>query len=138
MTIGWRHTKATSTHVALTIASLAVHPIRCAQTKHPPDKHLYAQRHLVECCFSKLKQFRRVASRFEKTARNYRAVVTLAAIIYGCVKCPHHLELGREYPDSTLARTAHQDLLLIDQTSPRARKCSALLTAHSSSGTAFW
>ena len=37
--------------------------------------------HLVECCLSKLKQFRRVATRFEKTARNYRAVVTLAAII---------------------------------------------------------
>jgi transposase len=49
--------------------------------KYPLDKHLYAQRHLVECCFSKLKQFRRVATRFEKTARNYQAVVTLAAII---------------------------------------------------------
>jgi len=45
------------------------------------DKHLYAQRHLVECCFSKLKQFRRVATRFEKTAANYLAVVTLAAVI---------------------------------------------------------
>jgi len=49
--------------------------------KHPLDHHLYAQRHLVECCFSKLKQFRRVATRFEKTARNYLAVITLAAII---------------------------------------------------------
>ena len=49
--------------------------------KHSIDKHLYAQRHLVECCFSKLKQFRRVATRFEKTARNYLAVVTLAAIV---------------------------------------------------------
>ena len=49
--------------------------------KHPLDKHRYAQRHLVECCFSKLKQFRRVATRFEKTARNYRAAITLAAII---------------------------------------------------------
>jgi len=49
--------------------------------KHTLDKHLYAQRHLVECCFSKLKQFRRVATRFEKTARNYLAVVTLAAIV---------------------------------------------------------
>jgi transposase len=49
--------------------------------KYPLDKHLYAQRHLVECCFSKLKQFRRVATRFEKTARNYRAIVTLAAIM---------------------------------------------------------
>ena len=49
--------------------------------KHPLDAHLYAQRHLVECCFSRLKQFRRVATRFEKTARNYLAVVTLAAIV---------------------------------------------------------
>ena len=30
---------------------------------------------------SQLKQFRRVATRFEKTARNYRAVITLAAIV---------------------------------------------------------
>ena len=49
--------------------------------KSPLDKHLYAQRHLVECCFSKLKHFRRVATRFEKTALNYRALVTLAAIV---------------------------------------------------------
>jgi transposase len=49
--------------------------------KYPLDKHLYAERHLVERRFSKLKQFRRVATRFEKTARNYRAVVTLAPII---------------------------------------------------------
>ena len=49
--------------------------------KHPLDKELYKQRHLVECCFSRLKQFRRVATRFEKTARNYTAVVTLAAIV---------------------------------------------------------
>ena len=29
----------------------------------------------------KLKQFRRVATRFEKTAQNYLAVVTIAAIV---------------------------------------------------------
>ncbi len=49
--------------------------------KHPLDTHLYAQRHLVECCFSRLKQFRRVATRYEKTARNYLAVVAVAAIV---------------------------------------------------------
>ena len=49
--------------------------------KYTLDKNLYAERHLIECCFSKLKQFRRVATRFEKTARNYLAVVTLAATI---------------------------------------------------------
>ena len=49
--------------------------------KHSLDNHLYAQRHLVECCISKLKQFRRVATRFEKTAQNYLAIVTIAAIV---------------------------------------------------------
>lgn len=49
--------------------------------KYALDKDLYAQRYLIECCFSKLKQFRRVATRFEKTARNYRAIVTIAAVI---------------------------------------------------------
>ena len=49
--------------------------------RHPIDKHLYAQRHLIECCFSKLKQFRRVATRYEKTARNYLAMIALAATI---------------------------------------------------------
>ena len=49
--------------------------------RHPIDKHLYAQRHLIECCFSKLKQFRRIATRYEKTARNYLAMIALAATI---------------------------------------------------------
>jgi transposase len=62
--------------------AVAVIPNNPARSRKPPlDKHLYAQRHLVECCFSRLKQFRRVATRFEKTARNYLAVVTLAAIV---------------------------------------------------------
>lgn len=62
--------------------ALAVIPNNPSRAKKLPlDKHLYAQRHLVECCFSRLKQFRRVATRFEKTARNYLAVLTLAAIV---------------------------------------------------------
>ncbi len=49
--------------------------------KHSLDKHLYAQRHLVECCFFKLKQFRRIATRYDKTARSYLAVITIAATV---------------------------------------------------------
>lgn len=49
--------------------------------KQPFDKLLYKERHLIECCFSKLKQFRRVATRYEKTAQNFRAIVTIAATI---------------------------------------------------------
>ena len=49
--------------------------------KHRLDEHFYAQRHLIECCISKLKQFRRVATRYEKTARNYLAIIIIAAIV---------------------------------------------------------
>ena len=69
-------------HAIAAKGALAVIPNNPSRAiKYPLDKHLYAQRHLVECCFSKLKQFRRVATRFEKTAQNYRAVVTIAAIV---------------------------------------------------------
>jgi transposase len=61
------------------IAVIPSNPSRAR--KYPLDRHLYAQRHLIECCFSKLKQFRRVATRYEKTARNYLSIVTLAATI---------------------------------------------------------
>jgi len=47
--------------------------------KYPLNKPLYAERHLIECCSSKLKLFRRVATRYEKTARNYFAVTAIAA-----------------------------------------------------------
>ena len=42
------------------------------------DPALYRQRNLVERFFSKLKQFRRVATRYEKTATNYLAAVLMA------------------------------------------------------------
>ena len=44
----------------------------------PHDRHLYKERHVVECFFAKLKQFRRVATRYEKTAANFLAMVHLA------------------------------------------------------------
>ena len=50
-------------------------------TKHPLDRQLYKERHLIECCFSKLKQFRRVATRYEKTARNFLSIVSLVATV---------------------------------------------------------
>ena len=43
------------------------------------DRHLYKERHLVECFFAKIKAYRRVATRYEKLARNYKATVLIAA-----------------------------------------------------------
>ena len=44
------------------------------------DFHLYKERHLVENFFCRLKQFRRVATRYEKTALNYLGFVLFASI----------------------------------------------------------
>jgi transposase len=43
------------------------------------DPAIYRQRNLVERFFCKLKHFRRIATRFDKLARNYLAAVLLAS-----------------------------------------------------------
>ena len=45
------------------------------------DRHLYKERHLIENFFCKLKQFRAIAPRYDKTARNFLAAIHLAAAI---------------------------------------------------------
>lgn len=42
------------------------------------DKHLYRARHLIENLFARLKHFRSIATRFEKLARNFKAMVFIA------------------------------------------------------------
>lgn len=44
------------------------------------DKDLYKARHLIENFFCKLKQYRAIATRYDKTARNFLAAVHLVAI----------------------------------------------------------
>ena len=43
------------------------------------DKDLYKARHLIENFFQKLKQYRAIATRYDKTARNFLAAVYLVA-----------------------------------------------------------
>ena len=43
------------------------------------DKEIYKARHLIENFFCKLKQFRAIATRYDKTARNFLAAIHLAA-----------------------------------------------------------
>jgi len=45
------------------------------------DFHHYKERHVVECFFNKLKQFRSIATRYEKLSRNFLSFVFLAASI---------------------------------------------------------
>jgi transposase len=49
--------------------------------KRKLDRHLYGTRHLIENFFAKLKQYRAIATRYDKTARNSLAAVHLAASV---------------------------------------------------------
>ena len=48
---------------------------------HPYDKHLYKARHLIENFFAKLKQFRAIATRYDKRAINFLGGIFLAASV---------------------------------------------------------
>lgn len=65
-----------------TAGKTAVIPPKANRTSPPSyDQHLYKARHLIENFFAKLKQFRAIATRYDKTARNFLAAVHLAASI---------------------------------------------------------
>ena len=49
--------------------------------KHPCNPRLYKERNGVERFFSKLKQFRRVATRYDKLISHFRGFVIIAAIV---------------------------------------------------------
>jgi transposase len=44
------------------------------------DQAIYARRNVVERCINRLKQWRGLATRYEKRAANYRAMVVIASI----------------------------------------------------------
>lgn len=44
------------------------------------DKQMYRKRNIVERLINRLKQFRRIATRYEKRAANFAAMITIASI----------------------------------------------------------
>jgi transposase len=56
-----------------------IKPLRNRLAPLPFSHELYRRRNLIERFFSKLKHFRAVATRYEKHAANYLALVKLAA-----------------------------------------------------------
>ncbi len=57
-------------------AVICAHPTR--KKKRRLNRELYGLRYLVEVFFHDLKAFRAIATRFEKTARNFLALIHLA------------------------------------------------------------
>ena len=60
-------------------AVIPSHPTRA--TVHRCDKKLYRIRYRVECLFHELKRCRRIATRYEKTGRNFLALIHLACAL---------------------------------------------------------
>nr|WP_240811028.1 transposase [Streptomyces tendae] len=71
----------------------ARHPEKADQRRHrhkrgrcggrPPgfDRETYRRRNVIERCFNRLKGFRGIATRYDKTATSYEAAVTLTSFL---------------------------------------------------------
>lgn len=54
-------------------------PKRNRTERREYDRYLYRARHLIENFFCRLKQYRAIATRYDKTKRNFLAAIHLAA-----------------------------------------------------------
>ena len=61
-------------------ASYVIPPKSNVSVPWPVDWSLYKERHLVECFFQKIKWFRRIATRYDKSDASFLAFVYLASI----------------------------------------------------------
>ena len=58
----------------------AVIPPKKTRTDPDPyDRQVYKQRNLIERCFNKLKNWRRIATRYDKTATSFLAFISLVS-----------------------------------------------------------
>ena len=62
------------------ITPVIAHPKKEGGRKRRFDRKAYRRRTIIERCVSRLKWFRRVATRYEKRATHYLGMVTLAII----------------------------------------------------------
>ena len=61
-------------------AEVVIPPRSNRKTPREYDGVVYKERNKVERCINRLKPFRRVATRYEKTSRNFLGMVMCAAI----------------------------------------------------------
>ena len=66
--------------IAETGSQVVIPPKRNRTLQRPYDAELYKERNIIERFFNKLKQFRRVATRYDKLLANFMGFVKLAAI----------------------------------------------------------
>ena len=56
-------------------------PKRNRKVQREYDKHIYKERHLIECFFGKIKHFRRIFSRFDKTIKSFTSFLNFVSTL---------------------------------------------------------
>ena len=56
-------------------------PRKNRKIQYPYDKQLYRQRNQIERSFGRLKDYRRIATRFDRNVRNFMAAIRLAVTV---------------------------------------------------------
>ena len=60
---------------------VVIEPLRTRQDQRSHDRHLYKMRHLIDNFFAWLKQYRAIATRYDKTACNFLGAIHLAGAV---------------------------------------------------------
>src|SRR6202042_3028835 len=91
--------------IAETGAQIVIPPKRNRKLQRAYDADLYKERNIIERFFNKLKQFRRVATRYDKLLVNFMGFVKLAAIAIWLKRLiRHHALVNRgRYPRAVVA-----------------------------------
>jgi len=63
-------------HIKAVIPSTAAR-----RTPYPLDRRVYRRRNVIERLFGRLKNWRRIATRYDRHANNYLAAVALVAVV---------------------------------------------------------
>jgi transposase len=61
--------------------TVVIPPKACRKNPRPYDKDPHQARHLIESLLARLKQYRAIATRCDKRARNFLAAIHLAAAV---------------------------------------------------------
>jgi transposase len=74
-------TKEIRKHIESCGATYDIPPKSNAADPWECDYYHYKERHVVECFFNKLKQFRRIATRYDKLSRSFMTFALLASVM---------------------------------------------------------
>lgn len=75
-----------------TIPVITNNPTR--KRRHPFDARAYRNRNVIERMFCRLKDWRRIATRYDKLATNFNAAFHVAAIVIWWANCVWSLAVG--------------------------------------------